>query len=158
MTNTLVVVPCGRRKIWDAHPRLGGAPARDVYVGPSFRINRQYGERFADTWVILSAKHGFVAPNHIIPGPYDVTFKDARTNPITVELLREQMRSEALDDFDTVVALGGKDYRSIVEAAFLPTGATVTAPFAGLPIGKYMQAVKRATVSGQPFPGAPPNE
>jgi hypothetical protein len=148
----LVIIPCGRRKIWDKQPWHSGVPARDVYTGPAFRINRQYAERFATAWRILSAKYGFLAPDDMIPGPYDVTFKDARTNPITVELLQEQIRSQRLDGFDIVVALGGKDYRSIVEAAFAPTGVTVAAPFARLPIGKYMQAVKRAAASGEPFP------
>jgi hypothetical protein len=105
----------------------------------------------------LSAKYGFLSPSFTIPGPYDITFKDAHRGPITVDCLREQIRSERLVAYGTVVALGGKEYRSIVEDAFAPMGTAVVAPFARLPIGRYMQAVKHATATGQAFPGVSGN-
>ena len=51
----------------------------------------------------------------------------------------------------TVIGLGGKEYRQAIEAAFTGTGARLRFPFAGLQIGKAMQAVKLAIENGDPF-------
>lgn len=55
----MLVVACGKRKIWDADPSAGPVSAKDAYIGVTFRVNRRYAERFADRWVILSANYGF---------------------------------------------------------------------------------------------------
>jgi len=149
MKGILVVVPCGQGKIWDKSPNLGPMLARETYTGAPFKVNREYAERFGQRWVILSAKYGFICPDFLIPGPYNVTFKKKSTNPVTIATLREQVRAMALDSFETVVALGGKEYRVIVGAAFAGTPARVLSPFAGLPIGKGMQAIKRAIEMNQ---------
>lgn len=87
-TAALVIVPCGRSKIWDRHPALGPVPARDAYTGTPFRVNRPDAERFEDSWVILSAKYGFISPDFVIPSPYEVTFTRRSNGPISVERLR----------------------------------------------------------------------
>ena len=51
----------------------------------------------ADRWVILSAKYGFIDPDFLIPGPYNVTFKRRATGPIDAETLRTQVRAAGLD-------------------------------------------------------------
>ena len=56
----LVVVPCGRRTIWDGEPFRGSASAAAADTGTPFRLNRQYTERFGDAWVVLSSHHFFV--------------------------------------------------------------------------------------------------
>ncbi|HUG14566.1 MAG TPA: hypothetical protein VMM78_06045, partial [Thermomicrobiales bacterium] len=73
--STLVVVPCGSAKVWDRYPNAGPTAAQDVYTGSPFVLNRHYAEQFGDSWVILSAKYGFVAPQFVIREPYNVTFK-----------------------------------------------------------------------------------
>ena len=83
---TLVVVPCGQSKIWDRHPGIGAVAAREAYTGAPFVVNRAYAERYADAWVILSAKYGFLSPNDLVDGPYNVTFKKRSTQPIEVAL------------------------------------------------------------------------
>src|SRR4051794_17641224 len=70
----LIIVPCGRSKVWDRSPDLGPTAAQDAYVGGPFKLNRAYAERFGQRWVILSAKYGFIDPAFVIPGPYDTTF------------------------------------------------------------------------------------
>jgi hypothetical protein len=35
-----------------------------------FNLKKQDAERFADHWVILSAKYGFIDPDFSIPGSY----------------------------------------------------------------------------------------
>jgi len=146
---TLVVIPCGRNKIWKKRPDAGPTRARDAYTGSPFKVNREYAERFADRWVVLSAKYGLIGPDFEIPGDYNVTFGDPATSPISLERLKEQARQ--FGGFDRVVALGGTEYAERVKSVFQGTGAEVLTPTAGLPIGKAMGKVKEAIRLGQPF-------
>jgi len=66
----LVIVPCGKSKIWDRLPDRGPVSAGEAYTGTPVRPNRHYAERFGDAWGVLSAKYGFIAPAFIIPVPY----------------------------------------------------------------------------------------
>lgn len=151
--NALVIVPCGSAKLWDRQPEAGPTPARDAYTGYPFRVNRAYAERFGACWLILSAKYGFIAPDFIIPGPYDVSFNHRASGPIATEELRCQAREQRLDRWPVVVALGGRRYREAVAAAFEGTGAAIVSPFAGLPLGRMIRATREAIERGQPgFP------
>lgn len=146
----MIIIPCGQGKVWDRNPEAGPTPARDAYTGAPFKANRRYAECFGDTWIILSAKYGFIAPDYVIPEAYNVTFKKRSTNPVSVSALREQIRQLGLNRFQTVICLGGKEYRAIVREAFANEPTDIVFPFAGLPIGKMMQATKRAISSGEP--------
>ncbi len=148
MPGMLVIVPCGQSKVWDREPERGAVAARDAYTGAPFKVNREYTERFADRWVILSARYAFIPPDYPIPGPYNVTFKSTSTEPVKAGLLRKQVKEQGLDGFDTMVGLGGKEYRAMVEDAFAGTRVSLRFPFAGLPIGKALQAVKQAVGTG----------
>jgi hypothetical protein len=120
----------------------------DAYIGTYFSLNRQYAERFADHWVILSAKYGFIDPDFSIPGPYDVTFTRKSTGPISAEALRRQLREQRLFSFDRVIALGGKHYRQVIMEAFDDSPVAPTFPFAQAKgIGYMMQATKKALTS-----------
>ena len=151
MDGILVVVPCGRRKIWHADQHAGPVAARDAYTSPRFRVNRAYAERFGQRWVILSAKYDFIDPDFPIPGPYDVTFNDPSTGPISSFTLREQVAERGLGRFSTVIGLGGPAYRAAIDLAFRETGAKIRHPFAGLPIGLEIQRVRATIATGQPF-------
>jgi len=155
MKGTLVVVPCGKAKIWDKDPDRGPTPAADAYIGPPFKVNKHYAQRFADVWLILSAKYGFMAPDFVIPGPYNVTFKDKSTNPIPVSALRNQIQAQKLCRFERVIGLGGKPYRTILQEAFAASGARICFPFAGLRMGKAMQAANHAIQLNDPCPRLP---
>jgi hypothetical protein len=48
------------------------AEARDLYISPWFRKARAYVERTGSPWLLLSAKHGLIAPGAVIE-PYDAT-------------------------------------------------------------------------------------
>ena len=147
----LVVVPCGQKKIWDKSPSAGPTEAKNSYLGSPFVVNRSFAEHFGEAYVILSAKHGFIEPDFKVPGPYNVTFKRKTSGPVSVETLREQVRDHDLDRFEHVIGLGGKEYRAAIEAAFQGTPVNLHFPFSGLPIGKAMQATKRAMATNQPF-------
>ncbi|MFT4041424.1 MAG: hypothetical protein QM692_24790 [Thermomicrobiales bacterium] len=145
----LVIVPCGKSKIWDRQPEHGPAPANVAYTGAMCRLNREYAARYGEAWVMLSPKYGFIAPDFVIPETYDISFRLPRTHPISAETLQRQVREQGLDQFADVTALGGSGYRGAITAAFAGTGARLHAPFAGLPIGKMMQATKAAVRDGE---------
>ena len=147
----LVVVPCGKRKIWDKYPTAGPTKAEDVYIGPPFKVNREYAEKYGGRWVILSAKYGFIDPGFVISENYNVTFKDPSTKPISARALKEQIKQEALDGFDAVVVLGGKDYADVVYDAFSGLDMKIKTPVAGLQVGYAMGAVRKAIDEGRPF-------
>jgi hypothetical protein len=141
----LVIVACGKRKIWDKYPEAGPTAAPEAYIGSPFKVNRSYAERAGGDWMILSAKYGFLLPTDIVPGPYNTTFKVRSTNPIGFAALREQVEQMGLDCYDDVVGLGGKEYRAAIEAAFQGKQPRLSFPFARLPMGEAMSATKRAT-------------
>lgn len=141
----LVVVPCGKAKIWARNPQAGPTAAADTYTGAPFTVNRRYAEQAGGDWLILSARYGFLWPASLIPGPYETTFKQRSTDPIGPTALREQVKQLGLDRYAEVIGLGGKEYRAAIEAAFEGTPVRLSFPFAGMPIGKAMAATKRAT-------------
>ncbi|MCP4886910.1 MAG: hypothetical protein GY904_09905 [Planctomycetaceae bacterium] len=143
-TRTLVIVPCGRSKVWGKHPANGPTVAKDAYTGSPFTVNRKYAECMGSQWVILSAKYGFIAPDFVLPGPYEVTFKRKSSGPVSSEVLKQQIVDIGLDNFTVVIGLGGKEYRAAITEAFEGSTVDLRFPFAGLPIGKAMQATKRA--------------
>jgi hypothetical protein len=149
-SEVLVIVPCGLSKIWDKNPNAGPTLAKDAYKGSPFKVNRQYAECFGTKWIILSAKYGFILPDYEIPGPYEVTFKRKSSDPVSGELLRKQVRDQGLVLFPMVIGLGGKEYRLAIVDAFQGLSVELKFPFAGLPIGKAMQATKIAIVKSLP--------
>jgi hypothetical protein len=137
----LVIIPCGQTKIWKKNPNYGTANAKDAYTGPPFKVNRAFAELFADKWLILSAKYGFIEPDFPIPKDYDVTFKKLSTNPISLNALKKQYLERNLSHFNLVIALGGEDYTSMVNKVF-SGDSIVLAPARGLILGKGMQRIK----------------
>jgi hypothetical protein len=127
-------------------------PACLAYTGTPFKINREYAERFGDSWVILSAKYGFLHPDDGLEGPYNVTFKKRSPPPISYVALREQVETQGLGRFDQVIGLGGRDYRAAIEQAFAASAVRLLFPFSGLPLGKCLHEVNEAIARGQPVP------
>ena len=148
----LVVIPCGQGKIWDRHPETGPTPAEDAYTGAPSRVNRAYAERFATRWVVLSAKYGFISPDFVIPGPYNLTFKRRDSGLVDSATLRAQVAALDLASYSEVVVLGGKEYQKAARDAFVGTEATLHFPFAGLSLGLAMAATKKAITRGDPLP------
>lgn len=118
-------------------------------MGVPFRVNRAYAEVVGDASVILSAKYGFLAPDDLLEGQYEVTFKRKKTNPVAVETLRRQVEERGLASFDLVIGLGGAEYRAALTEAFRDH-AEVAFPFAGLALGYSLQATKAATAAAEP--------
>lgn len=133
----LCIVPCGSRKIWDKNPNTGPAKAKKVYIGPFAKKCREYAEKFyPSTGCIISAKYGFLFPDDVVPGNYDVSFKKRKTNPITIKELSTQAMQKGLDQYNIIVTLGGRDYVEMVCSVF--PGKEIIAPLRGCPGIGYM--------------------
>lgn len=111
----LCVIPCGNKKIWDKEPHLGQVEAENAYTGTFHLLCRQYAEMFFDDWVILSAKHGFLFPDDLVPGNYNVSFSMKTEEVITLEKLQKQADEKNLHQFEEFVVLGGKKFRPVAE-------------------------------------------
>lgn len=149
--SVLAIVQCGQRKIWDKNPDAGPTAAKDAYVSPYFKKNRAYAERFADQWVILSAKYGFVQPDTEIQN-YNVTFLNSASNPISIHDLRRQVQQMRLYGFSEVLVIGGSVYAAVIQQAFGETTCPIHLPFKKFRgIGYIQQAVGNALKSGKPI-------
>jgi hypothetical protein len=138
----LIIVPCGKAKIWGKHPNAGPVAVREAYIGTPFKVNRTYAENLTNRWLVLSAKYGFVEPDFMLGGPYEVTFKDNSTDPISLDALRQQAIEKKLSDAQTVIGLGGKEYRAVLRSIF----PTIDFPFEGLSLFEMIAKTKRCAI------------
>jgi hypothetical protein len=97
----------------------------------------------------LSAKYGFLFPDEIIPGPYEVTFKKKGTNPVSSNVLSNQVQGKGLSRFDKIIALGGKVNCDLIDDLF--RGKTVSKPLAGRTLGQAMKLLNEAINRKVPF-------
>ena len=140
----LVIIPCGKSKIWDKYPDVGPQKARAAYTGPYFNVNRQYAESRGCDWMILSPKYGFMRPDFVIPSNYDVTFASKSPGAISVPELKRQVERQGLGNYANVTVLGGRVYVEKLRDAFSNTKAKIEAPFVGHRIGIQMGLIKKA--------------
>ncbi|ARU63050.1 hypothetical protein CBW65_20280 [Tumebacillus avium] len=148
----LCIIPCGSRKIWDTQPDFTGpAAARHTYTGTFHRLCQAYARQFfGEDWVILSAKHGFLRPEDIVPENYDVRFTSS--NPlrdVSLEAFIEQAKAKGLTGYDDITILGGKKYTVVVPAVFGDAPAYHT-PLKGCTgIGFMQQRLNQALAQGR---------
>jgi len=148
--STLCIVSCGKKKIWDEKPDAGPTKVRDVYTGQFAKKCIEYAEKFHPTsWYIISAKHGLLFPDEIVPGNYNVTCKN-KSQRISIEELSKQVAEKGLDKFDRIVVLGGKCYVDIVKEVF--RGKEIHAPLIDCRgIGEMMKKINEAVQKGIPL-------
>lgn len=130
---TLIVVPCGARKIWHTNPHAGERPAREAYTSQLFKAYRDYAQAFGTEWRILSAKYGIMHPDQLIEN-YDRRFDASYLDPRNWWRLEGMvLQARALPSCDRLVLLGGNLYRCIMRRVFwgiyLPS--EIDEPFAG---------------------------
>lgn len=75
----LILVGCSKAKL----PRT--APARELYCSTLFKLSRDYAERHAVSWAVLSGYHGVVFPETPL-APYNVSVRDRLTFPTNIRL------------------------------------------------------------------------
>ncbi len=96
-----------------------------------------------ESWVILSAKHGFLRPNDIVLENYDLAFDSKSDKVISIEQLQKQMVDKSLLQFDEIVLLAGKKHKKVVTKLY-PEGM-ITYPLEGCKgIGYMLQRLKEA--------------
>jgi hypothetical protein len=131
--DTLFVVSCTKTKIWEKDPAAPRyVPAEHAYVGHTMLEWLQSDfHRRAKCWVILSAKYGFIEPDHPI-GNYDVSFDNDRSGPVSLDSLRAQVECQSrgqdgwrLNGFSRVAVWGSDLYSAVVRAAFMRTPARI---------------------------------
>jgi hypothetical protein len=136
----LYVVNCTKAKIWDDDPLAPSyVPAQTAYRGRTVREWLTSEEcRHAARWLFLSARYGFIEPDHPI-GVYNVTFSEPASGPISDESLRAQVHGQhrwhdrvPLRDFRTVYVWSESAmYEHKAGVAFKPVGAHIV-PLQGL--------------------------
>lgn len=67
-----------------------------------------------------------------------------------MEALRQQLDELHLHQYGVIVGLGGQAYRKAITVTFAGHPVHVAFPFAGLTIGRMMQARKLALQTGNP--------
>lgn len=119
----IALIACTKKK------RAVATEAGEMYM-PSqlFRAARGYADRFADRFLILSAKHGPLAPTTVIE-PYEASLKGAS---VAVKrewagLVADQI-AESLPSPCHIVMLAGKDYRSYLLTHVVRLGHSVSMP------------------------------
>ncbi|WP_249777713.1 DUF6884 domain-containing protein [Paenalkalicoccus suaedae] len=141
----LAILPCGKKKIWDVSD-VGPTRADEAYIGTLHKLTKEYASMFCNGYVILSAKHGFLAPKDIVPANYDLTFP---TNQgISQKELAAQLSTYT---YDRIVLLTGKKYISVVKPIVRHKTDIVRplAPYKG--IGYMLQALQHAIATNEPL-------
>jgi hypothetical protein len=147
---TLCIIPCGAKKIWDRVPDAGPTEASHAYAGAFHKACQAYAEAFSDRWVILSAKHGFLLPEDIVPCNYDLGFQHKRKPIVSPEQLKRQLADKHLDGYTEVIVLGGKKIVKVLSEVLDPT-YTLSCPLGDCKgIGYMLHKLNRAVELGKP--------
>lgn len=138
IVRTIALISCSQKKA-DAP-----SPARDLYTSTLFRKSVTYAEATCESWLVLSARHGLVAPEEIL-APYDqrLTLKprlvEGRPTPTkwASEVYRDlctRLGVAGLQQTTFVVLAGG-----IYEANLRALSIDMVFPLAGMQIGQRLQ-------------------
>jgi hypothetical protein len=147
----LCIIPCGKKKIWDADPHAGPIPAGEAYIGTLHKKSRAYAENFCTDFRILSAKHGFLRKEDILEANYDVSFHSPSAQRISKQQLKEQYEEQGLFKYDYIIGLTGRKYRPYLEGA--AKEQKIFYPLENITgIGYILQELQKAVDNNQPFP------
>jgi len=149
MSDTLCVIQCGKKKIWDVKPWLGKVPAKEAYISSYVRTLIKYAEKFhRNSWVILSAKYGFLHPWELIEN-YNISFNDIEITNELIQKLRKQANEKGLMKYDKIIVLAGSKYCQICELVF--QGKKIYTPIKGMGIVQAIKLIKYAIETNTPF-------
>jgi hypothetical protein len=131
----IALVSCAKSK------RNAPARADDLYTSPLFLKSRAWARRHCDQWIILSAKHGLLAPEVVI-APYERTLKGMPRADVRrwEDEVYQQMRERGLlvlHAANTFVWLAGQDYQRDLRERL--AGFMQEDPLEGLRFGPRMR-------------------
>ncbi len=146
-----MIIPSGKPKIWDRSPELGAVRAREAYTGTFHKLCQAYAEKFADDWLILSPRYGFLKPEDLVLGPYDVRFTLKGTNASTIQMeeLKAQWQEKGVAAFEPVTILGGKKFTPLLSQVTDQKNPLLTPLSGSKGIGDMQGKLKQAIQSGQ---------
>lgn len=145
---TLIIIPCGKRKIWDKDPSVGKTPAREAYISNYFKLCMQYAEKFSDEWIILSGKYGIINPDFILNDNYNTRLKATREFR---NKIKEQLKILTSKGFTSFVSLCGKDYSQLLEDTLNSFCLNLITPLKGLRIGMRQKVIKERLDNDTPL-------
>nr|WP_221633602.1 DUF6884 domain-containing protein [Listeria seeligeri] len=152
----MIIIASGKPKIWDKFPDLGPVKASEAYTGTFHRLSKTYAEKFADSYLILSPKYGFLRPDDLVAEPYDVRFTMKGTSEATIQLeeLKRMWRGLQINPTELVPMLGGEKFRGLL-SSITDNKQTFDFPLTGSSgIGVMQQKLKQAIESGIPLNSA----
>lgn len=88
----IYIVPCTEEKVWSRDRARGATAAKDAYTDRRFSEWRHHVEATGHPWYVLSTRYGLLAPDDVVPGPYNVPISAAIRDGALLEKLREQGR------------------------------------------------------------------
>ena len=136
MTTRVALVSCVKTKL------ESDAAAADMYTSPLFKGMRWYAKHNADSWLILSAKHGVLRPDQVI-APYECTLNTmSKRDRLAWAAQVQQRLLEVLPAGAEVVVLAGVPYRENVVPFLEDHGFTVEVPMVGLKLGPQLRWLK----------------
>ena len=123
--DTLFIVSCTRRKIWEVENAPKYVPAKDAYIGDTMRNWLRLDESKNNWWIIFSSKYGFIEPDHPIKN-YDIHFVRS-PDAISEDTLLRQILFHEFDglkiaDFKKIYFVGTDEYYRKLRLVFLRAG------------------------------------
>ncbi|MDA8332166.1 MAG: hypothetical protein M0027_13400 [Candidatus Dormibacteraeota bacterium] len=122
------------------------ARARDLYTSPLFVGRRSWVERTCESWFILSAKYGLVAPEQVVE-PYDQTLtrmnrRERRAwSRAVVAALRAQLHDLSAYTFE--IHAGAAYFDFGLRDSLVAEGAAVEIPSLHLRLGEQLALYRR---------------
>jgi hypothetical protein len=144
----LIIIPCGKSKIWAKNPNAGPVKAKDAYTSNYFNLCRLYAEKFSDKWLILSGKYGAISPYFLLKRNYDKKLVTSRTFRIKVS---KQIAALISKRFNKIVSLCGQEYSAFLQEIFESSGLEVYVPLQGFRIGARQKALKKCLMRNRPL-------
>lgn len=138
-SENLVIVGCGKAKVWDGRRSPGRVRAKDAYIGSLFKSQRRFAERHAVNWLILSAKYGLLRPDQLI-SDYDITL--GSRSAITARRIRSQWRRRFGDKSTVAICLASKNYVRLLRDS-IPEAVTLRTPLDGLGLFERMRWLRK---------------
>jgi hypothetical protein len=144
----LVIIPCGKSKIWAKNQHVGPVKAKDAYISNYFKLCRLYAERFSNNWLIFSGKYGVISPNFQLKKNYNKRLKIS--DPFKIRVKKQLIRFMS-KRFNKIISLCGQEYSSFLQDILKNWGLTVYTPLAGLKIGAKQNKLKECIMRNEPL-------
>jgi hypothetical protein len=143
-TADVIIIGCAKSKL-TTDDRV---PAAQLYTSQLFNARRAYAGATGKPWYILSAKHGLVHPEQLIP-PYDLEISELDHEQYA-DLAFAVARKIRLLELDgaTIELHAGAEYADLlIDNSYLPD-VTVTLPMRGKQIGEQLSEYKQILSDG----------